>query len=93
MKSAGIKPNLRYLTILSTLVNEGLTPWGANLGDRAISLCSDRYILCDGYTLTPKEAQEFVDAKLLEAGEPDNFGRSTLVVTEVGRRWLIDNWK
>ena len=93
MKSACIKPNRRYLTILSTLANEGLTPWGAKLGEGSISLCSEKYILCDGYTMTPKEGQEFVDANLLEPGESNHFGRPTLVISDAGRRWLTDNWE
>jgi hypothetical protein len=98
MKAERIKPNRRYLTIFSTMVNEGLTPWGAKLGDGSLSLCGGddeeekKWILCDGYTLTPKEAQELVEAKLLQGGEPDHFGRPTLGITEQGRRWLTDKW-
>lgn len=94
--AARLKPNRKRLNIMSMLAT-GWLPWGiewASDGETPnLPLCDGRYIMCCGHTLDAKEAQEFVSAGLLAAGEPDRFGRPTLVTTQSGKVWLQRHWK
>ncbi|KAB0269051.1 hypothetical protein [Microvirga brassicacearum] len=85
-----LQPTRRRLTILSALAT-GWLPWGVEWKPY-LSLCGNEYILCCGHVMGRSEAQVFVDQGLLEAGDPDRFGRPTLVITERGKGWLGSNW-
>jgi hypothetical protein len=88
-----IKPTRRRLNIMSTLAT-GWMPWGVKdePDSGKMPLCTNEYIICCGCTMKPKEAAEFVEKGLLQPGEPDRFGRPTLVITEAGRSWLGWHW-
>jgi hypothetical protein len=91
-KISGSKRRKNIMSMLAT----GWLPWGIEWSDRdpvpCLPLVGRQYVMCCRHALKAMEAQDFVDAGLLESGPLDWAGRPTLVITDLGKAWLQRVW-